>query len=45
MKNEFNKYMKENLVNTRKGVISLFTIANIIKDFVIGIIKERKDIF
>jgi hypothetical protein len=40
----FNKYMKENLVKTRKGVIATFTIDTIIKDFFIGIIKERKDI-
>ena len=40
----FNKYMKENLVKTRKGVIATFTIDTIIKDFFIGIIKEKKDI-
>ena len=37
--------MKENQVNTIKGVITLIIIDSIIKDFVIGFIKERKEIF
>ena len=44
-KKDFNKYIKENMISNRKGIIALFTIDIIIKDFFTEIVNERKEIF